>query len=245
MPSGESAISDNETQVPYLAWDEFLTKFYWRQGEHVALIGPTGSGKTTLLLSLIDLRRYVVVFGTKPKDRTLAQLTRRGFKRIEEWSPRLSPQVYPKRLLWPDATDINSEARQRREFVKAMQAIYNQGRWCIAIDELWYFIHHLKLEKAVKTYLQQARALDISLICATQRPAFVPLEVYDQSTHLFFWRDNDERNLMRISGISWLSAKLVRNTVAHLKQYDVLYINTRDGALMVTTPPPPAKTKRR
>lgn len=241
--SSEPMAPENQdtSYIPYVPWDKFAANFVWKQGEHVALIGPTGSGKTTLLLALIAFRKYVVVIGTKPADRTLAQLQRRGFKRIEKWNPRLSPRAYPKRLLWPDASEVDSEAEQRKEILAALKAIYKQKGWCVCIDELWYVIHHLKLEKTVKTYLQQARAINISLICATQRPAFVPLEVYDQSTHLFFWRDNDERNLSRISGISWLSAKVVKNSVARLPLHDVLYINTREGTLIQTTPPAPAK----
>lgn len=240
-----TTTSEQQT-IPYMTWDSFVASgaFTWKQGEHVALIGPTGSGKTTLLLALIAFRRYVVVIGTKPADKTLAKLQRHGFKRIEKWNPKLSATAYPKRLLWPDATDVDSEARQRQEILSALKSIYKERGWCVCIDELWYIIHHLKLEKTVKTYLQQARALGISLLVATQRPAFVPLEVYDQSSHLFFWRDNDERNLSRISGISWLSAKAVKNAVARLPEFDVLYINTRHGTLIQTTPPAPGKDRR-
>jgi hypothetical protein len=77
----------------------------------------------------------------------------------------------------------------------------------------------------------------ISLVVATQRPAFVPLEVYDQSQHLFFWRDNDERNLKRISGISWLNAAYVQALVASLERHEVLYINTPTGLMYRTTAP--------
>lgn len=232
-------------EVPRVEWNEFVGNvFRWQQGEHVGLIGPTGSGKTTLLLSLLDYRSYVVVVGTKPRDRVLAQLKRRGYVRLKSWDSKLSPRTTPRRLLWPDATDLESEPRQRAEIMRGLADIYRQGYWCVVVDELWYLIHHLKMERQVRTFLQQARALDISLVVATQRPAFVPLEVYDQSTHLFFWRDNDERNLSRISGISWLSANLVRGTVARLDKYEVLYVNTRDGVLYKTTPPPPTSERR-
>ena len=222
---------------PKLEWERFSRLMYWKQGEHVALIGPTGSGKTTLALALLPLRKYVVVLGTKPQDSTLDALVSSGYIKLKTWKP-LDVQLYPKRVLWPDATRLQESTRiQHKEFRKALNSIYYEGGWCIYIDELWYLIHHLKMEKDVKTYLQQARSLNISLVLATQRPAFVPLEVYDQSTHLFFWRDNDERNLKRISGISWRSAKEVQAYIANLPKHEVLYINTRTGEMLRTIAP--------
>ena len=67
------------------------------------------------------------------------------------------------------------------------------------------------------------------MICA-QRPAGNRLvELFDQTTHLFFFRDNDEPNLRRISGVGWLSSEAIKAFVANLEQYQFLYVNTRTG----------------
>lgn len=225
------------TQAPRVPWDEFLTDyFHWGQGEHVGLIGPTGQGKTTLLTSLLPMHPYVVVFATKPRDESMERLIRTGYYPIKRWQS-LDPYKFPKRVLWPDAFDLDSFTHQREIFHDAFARIYREGGWTVAIDELWYVNNILKLEMDVKTYLLQARALGISLLVATQRPAWVPLEVYDQSTHLFFWRDNDETNLKRLSGISFRSADLIRSIVADLDQYQVLYVNTRTGKMIRTRAP--------
>lgn len=230
--------TDTQTIAPSVEWSDFVSQFSWAQGEHIAMVGPTGSGKTTLALHLLDIRNYVTVLATKPKDATLDSLLKSGYRKLEEWK-NYDPVRVPKRLIWPDATDLYSAVRQQRAFKMAMHHMYRQGGWCIYIDELWFIIHHLKLELEVRTFLQQSRSIGISLVALTQRPAFVPLEVYDQSTHLFFWLDNDERNLKRLSGISWKSAKQVQQTIAGLKRHEVLYINTRTGDMMRFTPPPP------
>lgn len=224
--------------APVLPWDEFLNyEFDWQQSQHVAMIGPTDSGKTTLALGILPLRRYITVLATKPKDSTLSKFGKsNGFRRYQEW-PELDADLSPRRLIWPDATSLYSAQNQRTHFQKSMAQIYREGGWCLYIDELWFIIHHLRLELEVRTYLQQARSNNISLMVATQRPAFVPLEVYDQSQHLFFWRDNDERNLNRISGISWLNANYVRALVANLDRHQVLYINTPTGRMFRTTAP--------
>lgn len=224
-------------EAPRVPWDVFLTeKFRWEQGQHVALIGPTGQGKTTLLTSLLPLHPYVVVFATKPRDESMQRLIRTGYYPVKRWVS-LDPQKFPRRVLWPDAFELDSIGHQRDTFHNAFARIYREGGWTVAIDELWYVNNILKLEMDVKTYLLQARALGISLLAATQRPAWVPLEVYDQSTHLFFWRDNDETNLRRLSGISFRSADLIRSIVADLEPFQVLYVNTRTGQMFRTRAP--------
>lgn len=237
--SMDSRISAHlDEQAPRVEWDEFMEYIFdWRQGQHVALIGPTDSGKTTLALAILPLRKYIVVLATKPKDSTLTQFGKgNGFKRFAEWD-EIHPELVPRRLLWPDASSLYSAVNQRTHFKRSLAHIYREGGWCVYIDELWFLIHHLKLELEVRTYLQQARSNNISLMVATQRPAFVPLEVYDQSQHLFFWRDNDERNLNRISGISWLNANYVRALVASLDRHEVLYIHTPTGSMYRTIAP--------
>lgn len=220
-----------DTAMPRVDWNEFLTYIFdWRQGEHVGLIGPTGSGKSTLALNILDRRKYVTAFVTKPKDKTLNMLRHDGFVRLRSWQ-QLNPAQYPRRLLWPPANNLYSVGDQRKEFQKAFERIYEDGGWCVFIDELWVFIHHMRLEFEVRTYLQQSRSLGISLVAGTQRPKFVPLEIFDQSTHLFFWLDNDENNLKRISGIAWLSASIIRSAVARLNPHEFLYVNTRTGEM--------------
>lgn len=225
------------TEAPRIPWDVFVRdELKWNAGEHFALIGPTGQGKTTMLLNLLPLHPYVVVFATKPADITMDSLIRTGYLRMDRWRS-LDPRDYPRRVLWPDATKLDSVDHQKDVFHHAFGAIYREGGWTVAIDETWYMANTLHLGQDIKLYLLQARSLGISLVCATQRPAHVPLEIYDQSSHLMFWRDNDEQNLRRLSGISWRSADLVRSVVSNLDRYQVLYVNTRTGRMLRTRCP--------
>lgn len=228
------------SEVEFLEWDSFIARFVWNQGEHVGLIGPTGGGKTTMALALLPLRTYVTVLGTKPQDATLSQFAKHhDYKVLQKWNSRLSVHKYPRRVLWPPARSLYSQANQIAAFKPALEEMYLAGRWCIYADELWYIIQQLGMSKEIKTFLLQSRSMLICLMMAFQRPAWVPVEVYDQCTHLFFWRENDETNLSRIGGIAYTSAELVRRVVSQLRHHEVLYINTRDGSMVRTMSPPP------
>jgi energy-coupling factor transporter ATP-binding protein EcfA2 len=222
------------SEIESLPWNEFVGSVKWRQGEHVSLIGPTGAGKTTLALELLPKRKFVVVLGTKPKDPTLSKLKTKGFEVIRKWPDHVSTEIHPKLILWPTMRKPGDAKKQQREVGRALAEIFTQGGWTVYADELRYISGTLKLSSLLELIWQQGRSLGISLVGGTQRPAHVPLMVYDQATHLFFWRDNDEANLKRIGGLGRLDSKLIRDTVGDLPHHSTLYLNTRTGRMVVT-----------
>jgi hypothetical protein len=235
--------------APVVDWDDFLTYvFRWAQDQHLGLVGPTGQGKSNMLYWLLQQRKFVAYFATKIKDETLdAYIENGGYQRIENWPPTSGRWIFkrglaaaemPRRLVWPDAADIHSEARQAEVFGKAIADIYRAGGWCTVWDDFWYLIHILHLEKQAKKMLLNARSNDIPFVVGTQRPAGNRLvELFDQAHHLFFSRDNDEPNLKRIGGVGWVSSNLIRGYVANLQQFQFLYVNTRTGDMYRTTAP--------
>jgi hypothetical protein len=80
----------------------------------------------------------------------------------------------------------------------------------------------------------QGRSNGLSVAGGTQRPANIPLESYQSATHLFFFSDNDERNLERIGGLGGMASGLIRANVAALPFHDVLYVNTRLRVMLRT-----------
>jgi transposase len=214
----------------------FVGRIQWASGEHVALIGPTGQGKTTLLLNLLPLHPYVVVFANKPRDRTMDALVRSGYRRMAKWRS-IPARSVPRRVLWPPATTLRSDDAQREVFLDAMNKIYREGGWTLVMDETSYITEDLKLGKEVKTFLRLGRSLEISLVTSIQRPAWVPLEIYSQSTHLFIWKTSDEQDLSRLAGLGAANTEVARMVVANLEKYQILYINTRTGEMMRTRAP--------
>lgn len=196
-------------------------------------MGPTGQGKTTLALDLLPLRDWSVILATKPRDSTLDRLRRdAGYVRVASWPP---PRDGTNRvLLWPRWRGPLDTGRQAVAIRTALLSIFGEGSWCVFADDVQYLTDRLRLGPVLTDLWLQARALNVSLVAATQRPRHVPLVMWSQSTHLFLWGTGDDDDLRRLGGFGGLSSKRIRATVAALPKHDVLYVNTRTGALAVT-----------
>lgn len=226
------------TQVPYVEWNVFLLGMRnvnahpWKQGQHVALIGKTGCGKTTLANALLPIRGNTVVIATKPVSKSLEKFgADNGYARIEKWDPKENPDLMPKRILWPPVSNFAHVSRQRYVIGMAFNDIYGVGNWCIYVDELRFITQTLKLNDAVELFLQQGRELGISFIAGMQRPKYVPLLVYSQSSHLFFWQEKDVNNLERISAINSVDSHFIANVVTALEEFEYLYIQDRKSVV--------------
>lgn len=218
-----------ETTAQRQSWDDFHGDMEWRQGEHVSIIGPTGRGKTTLGLALVEQRRFVVIVATKPEDETLEQMGKRDWWITEEW--RAGMAAYAGHVIfWPTLRKPDDVKEQQRKITALFDSLFREKRWTVYVDEAWYVNRVLGLERVLELYWQQARSLKISLVAGTQRPAHVPLLMYDQPTHLFFFRDNDPVNLKRIGGIGGMNPLQIRERIESLESpHDFLYVNTRTG----------------
>lgn len=235
MTSTRSRHAD--AAAPRVSWSDFMAELDWRQGEHVSLVGPTGQGKTTLGLALLPRRDYTMILATKPKDSTLDGLTRRRarprYKTIRDIDAR--PVDASRLLLWPKFSGSADMAVQAEVMHRALDTVFAEGAWCLFVDELFYLCEMLGLTTMLRLIWQQGRSLGVSLVGATQRPAWVPLELYSQATHVFLWRHNDPRDLDRLGGIAAagdVNPRTIREMVAHLGKNQFLYVNTRTGDML-------------
>lgn len=224
-------------QSPFVQWRDFIYNFPWKQGEHLSAIGPTGAGKTTLTNNVLHLREFVLFLQTKKKDPTVEWLKRnRGFV-VKSDIGELVPEVTPKVILRPQFPNLPARklADYHAEFFQdALSMVFRVGGWTVVADEVRYLTQNLKLAEDMEILWLQGRSLGVTVVASTQRPAFVPLSLYDAPTHLFFWRDNDEVNLRRIGGLGGINAAAVRYEVATLPHHEILYVNTRQGLRLRT-----------
>jgi energy-coupling factor transporter ATP-binding protein EcfA2 len=215
-----------DSPTPFVPWSQFHAQFDWTQGEHVCMIGTTGSGKTTLLRQIIGARKHVVIFGVKGRDDSMEEFIRHGYTRITDWSQNMVDDYL---VLWPPIRGAKHVGVQYDKFTEAIDAIFRQGGWCVVFDEASYLSDTLKMDAHLKFLLQQGRSSGVTVVGMTQRPAFIPLAFYDQSTHLFLWRDNDHRNLERVGQLAGNASRTIQREVADLRRREVLYLHKDSG----------------
>lgn len=221
------------TAPPRKSWADFLDGWDWRQGEHVSLIGPTGTGKSTLALAILPRREYRCIIVTKPADETVTDLD--GYEVVRKWDPNL--KKHHAYVLWPNISTMDKQNAQRLLIRSALRDMYASGSWCVFADEVSYLARDLRLTRELKMLWLQGRSLGISMVAATQRPAWVPLEMYSQASHLFLWKDNDARNVRRLVEIGGtVDHRQLEAALASLDamQHEVLYVGTRTGELVIT-----------
>lgn len=223
-----------DAPLPRVAFPEFMRRLEWHQGEHVTAIGPTGLGKTTLLRELLPLRGYVMFLATKKQDDTVSKIEGDGFTRL---AVPEHPQVTPRVIVYPpfprDARDMLKAHAET--FRRALNEAYHAGAWTVVADEARYLTKDLRLEPDMQRLWLQGRSLGVSLVAATQRPRWIPLEAYDQATHLFLWRESDEANIRRLAEISGdVDRHQIMRTVRSLPRHDFLYVNTRTGQTAIS-----------
>jgi energy-coupling factor transporter ATP-binding protein EcfA2 len=148
----------------------------WRAGEHMAVIGQTGEGKSVLISSLLSLtRQHYVVLKSKadsvkyPGAKTVASAAAMRDSRASRLVLRPQP---------------NRET-QRREFSKALQLVWTDGGWTVAVDDLYYVEERLGLGEPLDILLTNGREPGkISVCTALQRPTKVSRFAIGEARHV-------------------------------------------------------------
>lgn len=206
-------LTATKTEIPPLeeiSTADFLSymRQNWYQGEHVTFLGPTGRGKTTLAKSLLAIRQWVVVLGTKKYDDTLDTFKKAGYRVIDKWPPY---QGENRVIFWRKPKDLQKETNleQAEALYSVLEGVYQTGAWCVFIDEAGYAARYLGMGPTIGTLINQARSAKISIVCGAQRPhsmaAQLPLEVLSQPQHKIMMKYTDSNEIeacARVAGIA-------------------------------------------
>jgi energy-coupling factor transporter ATP-binding protein EcfA2 len=210
------------TGVQEVSYDQFLRVFRYSQDQHVTICGPTGCGKSVLITDLLIPRQpYPVFFSTKPRDATIDDSDMFG----KDWGwtsdpDEIHPDIHSKWVVglsnFGDPDDVKE--RHRELFGRTLRKCYAASGWAMDIDEGRYVCDpkYLGLHAIVAQYYFHGRSDFKSMTLATQRPSWVPLEAFDMATHLFFFNDDDERNVDTMAGAAGANRKLFLDVIPHL-----------------------------
>ncbi len=182
----------------------------WSQGQHVGVVGRTGTGKTYLIAKLTALRRYVVIFRTKP-DRNVFP----GFELVRNASAM--DHWRSERLLLEPRYE-----RQAIEGYRMLDRAWRDGAWTIVIDENYYAEQQLGLRPWIIRLLTQGRSKDITVIVGMQRPVDISRFALSEVTHLFCFRceGRDLKFSLRDSTVDEIVP-----AVRSLRGHDFVYYN--------------------
>ena len=238
---------DLEQAAPTVPWSQLYSYLAreFRQGDHVAIIGPTGSGKTHVAFPVAELRSYVIVVACKPKDDLVTDALTRGYwlnqtddleipyvdgaplhRRVVYW-PRLGDRA---RRKLPQDQVLSAEKRHQKPRVgAAIGYVRNEGHWALVLDEGTWVCRDLNLQRDVDSALFQFRTLNSSVIILGQRPSWMGRYVLSSPTHLFLFSTNDGDDRKALGDVSGVNTKLVAELVARLdyESHEFLYIDTR------------------
>jgi hypothetical protein len=218
-------------------WPDAIDRMDWRQGQHITLIGPTGRGKTELTIRLLEQINWVVFLGTKRRDRTQDRLRGMGYETVQT-APEINPEIHSRYILRPPYPRRVSAASLKKlhseVFRDGLMTCYRQTGWTIALDEAKYLCAFLGLSEECALLWQQGRSQGNALIASVQRSRYVPLEAYDQATHLFMWTDPDLSNVKRNSELAGFNRSAVIDAMRLMTMHDVLYVNTVTEDMFIT-----------
>src|ERR1700729_904465 len=102
------------------------------------------------------------------------------------------------------------------------QILLEEGFWCIDVDETHYVSERLKLGGEIADILEQGRSAHISMWNNTQRPSGIPLAVYVNSSHGFFFRTEEKYDLDRLGRIKnkHTNSKELMANIEHLDDHE-------------------------
>lgn len=200
----------------------------WKQGDHVSLIGPTGAGKTFFKRYLLRKRSYITSFVTKEDDDELTRIFKEEGFDVQGGKWDGNPDLV---ALWPkqprNRTFDEFLHAQRWYFNDAIDRMVKQKGWTFDFDEISYMTDFLHMDRKMRWLLQQGRSSKLTVVAATQRPAFIPLAFYSMPSWLVFWNNNDDTDLKRIQGIGGVNGKVLRQEVMNLVHREIVIVHNR------------------
>lgn len=217
-------------------WPQFHDSFagQWRQGEHCLFVGPTGSGKTVAARTLTDDRQFVVVLGTKVRDREMDAYIEEGYTRVETWPPprdavRPLADGSVRIVLWPKIQNREQLRSRRDVFARCLDSVLIDGGWTVVIDEALWLAERtgLNLGHHLSAVAYTGRSSGVTLMVLVQRPSGMPRTIWANCSHAFLWHLGVTDDVRELASLGTENPKVVSLAVQHLRGHSFLYLPCR------------------
>jgi hypothetical protein len=182
------------------------------------------------------LYNYVVVFGTKPVDKSLDAYVNEGYKRIDHWPPtpqeirRQSPDSQ-RYILWPKIKERSELRKYRDVYAKALDEIFIDGKWCVVLDEgLWLASSKgLNLAEEMSGLAYGAASNLVSMHLIVQRPANVPPITWTSCSQAFLFHLGKTDDVRELASLGTYTPREAQEAVKHLTGHRFLDLPCRGG----------------
>ena len=239
----------------------------WGAGQHFAIFSPTEGGKSHLIrYGLLPLwQRYPVMwvrvkqrddstrqFGNKIDRYPITERIKYKVRRRDSPAWDDDPEWYLLQLgaYRFDASAIYDKSeswnRARRTCGEALDRCFREGGWVIVVDEIQAINGKrppsLDLEPALENAYQRGRTQPLTMISASQQPAWNAPSVYDQARWVALGRTLDEARFERIGQLGGsrqkIEAALPSLRGARPGPPEFLIVDRWTGAMWITQAPP-------
>lgn len=203
----------------YEPWDVLGPEFFAAWGypggefkpEHMAIYGQTGRGKSHFEAYILKERARlrgsrIVIIATKPADKTL---TKMGWPVVTKWPPETGwtkkKDHFRQCIFWAkaDGLDQAAQARQSMRVRTVLEELWvPNSNTVVVFDEIAYVEQELKLATVTSRYFREGRALGITVVATTQRPANVSRTMHSETTWSVFFAPKDEEDAERLAQIA-------------------------------------------
>ncbi len=166
------------------------------------------------MAQIAQMRRYVVVFRTKPDDIVFDGF--RKFKSAQSMLDNHNEHI----ILEPPYK------KQAVEGYRMFEEAFKQHGWTIIVDEHWY-AERLGLKPYTERLLTQGRSMGISVITGMQRPVQISRFTLAESEHVISFRV-EPRDLRTLAEAT--TDRIVR-PMSELQKYEFMYFNRSERVL--------------
>ena len=182
-----------------------MTDILVGRGQRAAIIGSTGAGKTVMLLEQIKHFKYqpIYILNTKGDENIINFIHNETGKNNAVTVHSIKDMA--KQGVLKSGTDYIHILPPRHELSDAelldnyLGAIYDINRPClVAIDEIYQVNVGLNGGPGLNGLLTRGRSKGISVICCSQRPAFMSKFVVTESQLFIIYRLNNPQDYQKL-----------------------------------------------